>query len=234
MNKMTDDVSEKPGFWGVAPYQRRSAEEVADTQRKRLLLGITRAVAKKGYGEASVADVLKEVRVSRRTFYEMFKDKEHCYLAAYQLAHDGMIDAIKQSQRGITDAIERAEKAHHAFLSFIQEHSDLASAFFVGILEAGPRGSALRQKSYAEFADMHAVLHQQIHEQHRELPDVPKQAFVALTWGTNIIVVDEMRKHGAGKLLNLLPTILYLSFSVYGLHDQALKQLGKGAKSRRR
>jgi AcrR family transcriptional regulator len=218
---------EKPGFWGVAPYQRPSADEVTETQRRRLLLGITRAVAKKGYAEASVADVLTEVRVSRRTFYELFRDKEECYLAAYEVAHLALIDAIKSSQRGAADALGRVDKAHQAYLSFIQQEPELASAFFVGILEAGPRAFELRQRAFLEFADMHAALHRQCREQHRELPEIPKRAFVALTAGTHVAVVEELRRRGPDKLMDLLPTILYLSYSVYGLHAQAAAALSK-------
>lgn len=220
-------------FWGVAPYQKPTHEEVTETQRKRLLLGITRAVAKKGYAETSVADVLKEVRVSRRTFYELFKDKEACYLAAYDMAHDAMIDAIKQSQRGVTDAIVRVERAHVAFLDFIREHPDVAIAFSVGILEAGRRASERRQRAFEEFADLHAVLHRQCRDQHPELPEVPRRALVALTAGTNIIVIDELRRHGAVKLMDLLPVILYLSYSVYGLSARAAEQAGGVAPEQR-
>ena len=207
----------KDTFWGVAPYERPSAEEVATTQRKRLLLGITRAVAKKGYAAVSVADVLKEVRVSRRTFYEMFKDKEDCYLAAYDLAHDATIEYIKESQRGISESFERIERAHRAYLEFICKHPELAIAFSVGVVEAGPRASDRRQRAFQEFADLHAVLHRQCRAQHPEVPEVPRLALVALTAGTNIVVMDELRRCGVGKVMALLPVILYLSCSVYGV-----------------
>lgn len=217
----------KDEFWGVAPYERPSAEEVADTQRKRLLLGITRAVARKGYAAASVADVLKEVRVSRRTFYEMFKDKEGCYLAAYDLAHDATIDHIKLSQRGVTETYDRIERAHQAYLEFIVRHPELAKAFSVGVLEAGERANERRQRAFQEFADLHAVLHRQCREQHPEILEVPRLALVALSAGTNIIVVDELRRRGASKIMALLPVILHLSCSVYGLPQLASRFLAR-------
>lgn len=216
-----DSAVRKDTFWGVAPYERPAAEDVATTQRKRLLLGMTRAVAKKGYAAASVADVLKEVRVSRKTFYEMFDDKEDCYLAAYDLAHDATIDYIKESQRGVTETYERIERAHRAYLEFISKHPELAIAFSVGVLEAGPRAADRRQRAFQEFADLHMVLHRQVRTQHPGIPEVPRLALVALTAGTNIIVMDELRRRGASKVLSLLPVIMYLSCSVYGLPQLA-------------
>lgn len=220
---MTEPTAEHR-FWGVTPFRKQAPEEIADNQRRRLLLGITRTVARKGYADASVSDVLTEVRISRRTFYELFRDKEDCYLAAYELAHAAMIDAIKQSQRTVQDPVQRVKAAHRTFLEFVQQHPELAQAFLVGVLEAGPRATERRQQAYLEFADMHARLHRQC-RRIATLPQVPRQAFVALTAGTNIVIVDALRNRGPARLLELLPDVLYLSYAVYGLHEQAAAQL---------
>jgi AcrR family transcriptional regulator len=220
-------------FWGVAPFQKAPPEQVAETQRRRLLLGITRVVARKGYGAANVADVLREVRISRRTFYELFRGKEDCYLAAYAQAHAAIVAAIKDSQRGIRDPLERFEAAHRAFLGVIEQQPDVARAFLVGILEAGPRATEQRTQADLEFADMHVELHRQCRERFPELPAVPRRAFVALTAGTNLVVIDELRRHGAARVMALLPDVLYLSYSVYGLHAQAAAQLRPAAQDSR-
>jgi AcrR family transcriptional regulator len=205
---------------------------VAEVQRRRLLLGVAHAVARNGYAATTVADILAEVRISRRTFYEMFRDKEDCYLAAYEVAHQAMIDTIRESQRGIADALVRTERAHHAFLAFICQHADFAAAFLVGIVEAGPQAAQRRQQSNQEFAEMHLVLHRQLRRQHPRLPQVPKKAFFALSSGANLLVVDELRQRGRGKLMELLPTILYLSYSIYGLYGEAARVLKAGRRFR--
>lgn len=208
-------------FWGVAPFRKPTPEETANNQRRRLLLGVSHAVAHKGYSAASVSDVLDEARVSRRTFYELFRDKEDCYLAAYDVAHEAMINAVKQSQHGVRDPVERVEVAHRSFLEFIGQHPDIAQAFLVGVIEAGPRASERRQHAYLEFADMHATLQRQCRRKFPALPRVPGRAFVALTAGTNIVVIDELRQHGAEHVMSLLPDLLFLAYSIYGLREQA-------------
>lgn len=212
-------------LWGRATAEQPALEEVAQSQRRRLLLGMARAVARLGYAETRVADVIEEAGVSRRTFYEMFRDKEDCYLAAYERAHAELVEGIKQSQIGIVDAIQRAETAHRSLLERIRDYPDSASAFLVGVLEAGPRASERRQRANLEFAGMHASLHKLLRRQHPELPNVPRQALMALAAGTNIVVVNELRKHGGARLMELLPTVLYLSYSVYGLHERAASAL---------
>ena len=49
-----------------------------------------RVVAAKGYAATTVADLTREAGVSRTTFYELFEDKEACFLAAY----DGAVEAL--------------------------------------------------------------------------------------------------------------------------------------------
>lgn len=208
-------------FWGVAPFERPSATQITDTQRRRLMLGMTRVVARKGYAETTIADVLVEVRVSRRTFYQLFGDKEDCFLAAYQFAHNSLVSAIENSQRGESDAIRRLEKAHYAYLDVFHRDPDVGAAFLGGIAPAGLRATEQREKAYQHFAEMHTQLHSQCRQQYPELPPVPEGAFYALAGGTNRLVAGEILAGRAANIMNLLPTVLYLSYSVYGMSVEA-------------
>ncbi len=49
--------------------------------RARLLEGMARAVAAQGYADTTIADIVREAGVSRRTFYEHFSDKTDCLSA---------------------------------------------------------------------------------------------------------------------------------------------------------
>src|SRR6516164_3645667 len=59
---------------------------VAANQRERILSAVAEAVAELGYAEMSVEAVITRAGVSRRTFYEHFKNKEDAFLAAYDTA----------------------------------------------------------------------------------------------------------------------------------------------------
>src|SRR6478752_2700016 len=61
-----------------------SREEVELSQRARLLQATTEAVAAQGYVKTTVADIIARAGVSRATFYQLFRDKEDCFLAAYK------------------------------------------------------------------------------------------------------------------------------------------------------
>ena len=51
-------------------------------------------VAEKGYAATTVADLTKRAGISRTTFYELFEDKEACFLAAYDNAVDVLVRRI--------------------------------------------------------------------------------------------------------------------------------------------
>jgi AcrR family transcriptional regulator len=53
-------------------------------QRERLLGGMAKAVARRGYTDATVAQAIAYAGVSRSTFYEHFADKQECFLATFQ------------------------------------------------------------------------------------------------------------------------------------------------------
>ncbi|HEV3072740.1 MAG TPA: TetR/AcrR family transcriptional regulator [Solirubrobacteraceae bacterium] len=52
-------------------------------QRERLLKGMAKAVARRGYTDATVAQAIAYAGVSRSTFYEHFADKQECFLATF-------------------------------------------------------------------------------------------------------------------------------------------------------
>jgi AcrR family transcriptional regulator len=60
-----------------------SPEAVETDQRRRMLAAMAAALEEEGYARATVSQVLERARVSRRTFYEQFRDKDECLLAAY-------------------------------------------------------------------------------------------------------------------------------------------------------
>jgi AcrR family transcriptional regulator len=65
--------------------------QVAEIQRSRLLAAAVRAVEELGYTRATVAHITRRARVSRRTFYELFSNREECLVAALE----GVVDSIR-------------------------------------------------------------------------------------------------------------------------------------------
>jgi len=77
----------------LAPMYRRlphgpsgmAREEVQRNQRSRLYGAMIEAVSRNGYERTTVADVIALAGVSRRAFYELFENKEECFLGTYDV-----------------------------------------------------------------------------------------------------------------------------------------------------
>jgi AcrR family transcriptional regulator len=63
-----------------------SREGVAEIQRARILVAMTELVRERGVAGVLVAHVVDRSGVSRRTFYELFEDREDCFAAAFEQA----------------------------------------------------------------------------------------------------------------------------------------------------
>src|SRR3981081_4281759 len=76
----------RPGPNGLARGQ------VSQIQRGRMLAAAVDAVEEVGYGRMTVAQVIGRARVSRKTFYDVFADREDCFLAAF----DDTLERIRE------------------------------------------------------------------------------------------------------------------------------------------
>ena len=61
-------------------------EQVVEIQRARIVAALVELIAERGVSGATIARIVSGSGVSRRTFYEIFKDREDCFLAAFEQA----------------------------------------------------------------------------------------------------------------------------------------------------
>jgi len=81
------------------PWQRGDREATSEWQNARMLHAMTRAVSEKGYAKVTVADIVALAGVSRRTFYEHFKDVEDCFVSAYEAGTGGRAPTARTPDR---------------------------------------------------------------------------------------------------------------------------------------
>jgi AcrR family transcriptional regulator len=126
---------------------------VLKSQKWRLLEAITEVVARMGYGDASVADVIAVASVSRKTFYEHFRDKEDCFLVAYDVLSDRLIGTLVAVGEHHAAGAPRRRAQLTAFLAALSGDPLVARAFMVDVLGAGPRALRRRERVNAKFAE---------------------------------------------------------------------------------
>src|ERR1700753_3816441 len=66
--------------------EERPRGSTADSQRERLLDATEALIAEKGAARTTIEAIVKGAGVSSVTFYEHFRDKEECFVAAFERA----------------------------------------------------------------------------------------------------------------------------------------------------
>jgi AcrR family transcriptional regulator len=109
-----------------------------------MLSAAAHVVSEHGYGGMSVARVTARAGVSRRTFYDVFADREDCFLALFdetlehatRIAHDA---AANVAATGRVGWLERIRAGLYALLRFAEQEPALGSLLVVEALGGGPR-----------------------------------------------------------------------------------------------
>src|SRR5436305_6999878 len=143
---------------------------VLASQRGRMLEAIANAVAEKGYASATVADVVSRAGVSRKTFYEHFRDKEECFLAAFDAGVELLLAAILEAQPDGPGWLALTRARVRAYLGTLAEEPAFARTFLLEVFAAGPRAIERRADVLERFE---RVLRELYDETRHELSDLP-------------------------------------------------------------
>ncbi len=112
--------------------------QLVDLQRARILSAMFDVACERGAGGVSVAHVVERSGVSRRTFYEIFEDREDCFLAAFDEAVRFTSERVLVAYRSGGKWRDRVRAALGAFLSFIDDEPLIGRLLIVESLSAGP------------------------------------------------------------------------------------------------
>jgi AcrR family transcriptional regulator len=116
-----------------------SREQVAESQRERLLAAVAHVVAVDGYRQTTITQIVKAAAVSSRAFYEHFDSKEECFLAAFDAVVAHLHDILHQATAAAVDWPDEAIAALRAGLDFFTANPDLARLCLVEPVLATPR-----------------------------------------------------------------------------------------------
>lgn len=71
-----------------------SRQQVAASQRRRLLQAMVELGAERGFASLTLADIVGRARVARSTFYEHFADKQQCFLETFDYAAERVLEHV--------------------------------------------------------------------------------------------------------------------------------------------
>ncbi len=137
--------------------------ELVRIQRARLIAGAVSAIEELGYAQTTVGHITRRASVSRRTFYELFANREDCLSAVLE----DLVGQISNELAAVDIDLpwrERVRTGLCAILSFFDHEPALARVCVVQALRGGPRVLERREEVIAGLA---AIVDEGRNEGHR-------------------------------------------------------------------
>lgn len=126
---------------------------VSEIQRARMLSAAIEAIKENGYSHLTVAQVIARAKVSRKTFYDLFEDREDCFLAVFEVTVGQLGSRVIEAYQGESSWRDGMRVGVAALLSFIDEDPELARLCVVDALGGGARVLAERARVIAALRE---------------------------------------------------------------------------------
>jgi AcrR family transcriptional regulator len=194
---------------------------VVENQRERMLDAMAEVTAAKGYGDVTVADIIEHARVSRRTFYENFADKEECFNAAYDAIVDRIFEhVIAAFSRGEGGWPQRMGRGLSALVDVLVAEPAFARLSLVDVLAVGRSARERRDHVIRQFTMF-------LEPGRDELPpgsSAPAELSLAVVGGIYDIAYFRILHDELDELPGLVPDLLYCVLLPYVGHKRALTE----------
>jgi AcrR family transcriptional regulator len=143
---------DRTGSGAIRPaHNGLGREQVAEIQRARIYAAMVEECAARGAANVTVAHVVERAGVSRRTFYELFADREECFLGAFD-------DTVSRARRYVLDGYdpqarwaEQVRRALTGLLAFLTYERGAGQLLIVGSLGAGTKALERRESILAQI-----------------------------------------------------------------------------------
>ena len=225
--RRSEDKGEASSELGPLPggHHGLSREQVAESQRERLLAALVHVVAERGYKATTITEIVKAATVSTRAFYENFDSKEQCFIAAFDVVIAHLQELLAEAAQSQSDWPHKVIAALRAALRFFDSEPDLARLCLVEPITATP-ATAVR------FREVVLDVVPYLNLGRAERPDgdsLPQSTEDSLLGGL-VVLVSRAVLAGSTSLPDLLPDLVEFALAPYLGPEQA-KKLAREAAS---
>jgi AcrR family transcriptional regulator len=133
--------------------QGAQSRQVSGIQRTRLLTAMAQVCADHGAANVTVAHIVERAGVSRRTFYELFSDREDCFLAGLEEGLERIAGRVLPAYEQPAKWRERIRASLVELLSFLDDDPVTGRLIVVETLGAGREAVARRGNVLAQVID---------------------------------------------------------------------------------
>lgn len=203
--------------------EQLSREFIVRHQRARIVNALALETSEKGYQRVTVTDIVKRAAIARNTFYENFRSKEDCFLAAQELAMSAALERVVAAAGELDEWPRRVQAGLAAFLDFVAEEPALARTCMVESLSAGPAAVRYYEQSQQTFVSLFR-LGRDVSPRGGELPETLEEAIIG---GVFWIVYQRLAVADADAARKLLPEVVEFALTPY-LGAAAARKIAAG------
>jgi AcrR family transcriptional regulator len=169
----------------------------------------------------TIGDLTSEAGVSRTTFYELFADKEQCFLAAYDNAVEALVRRVTSAYEAAGEWPERALAGLAALLETLAEEPDLARLSLVDVGNAGPAA----QRRYRAAVQRLTPLFEEGRDYAAGGRALPANTSRMAIGGVTGLISDELVAGRAAQLPGLLSDVFFATLVPYIGPDAATREV---------
>jgi AcrR family transcriptional regulator len=151
----TDETAPEPPIPPLRPGPSGlPRQQVSEIQRARILVAAVEVVGELGYAGMTVARVIGRAKVSRKTFYDLFADRQDCFIAVFDETIARTHALVEQACADEKRWRESVRSGLARLLVFFEEEPVLARICLVEAPGAGTKVLARRAQVFAELAEL--------------------------------------------------------------------------------
>lgn len=120
----------------------------------RLLDGLASSINERGYRDTTVADIVRDARTSKRTFYEQFASKEECLIELLRRNNDNLIANIVAAVDPDADWRAQIRQAVTAYVDHISARQAITLTWIREAPALGAVAQPLHRTAMEHLTDM--------------------------------------------------------------------------------
>jgi len=214
------------GAPGPGRYDRKQTrDERRAEQRARLVHAAAEVFASRGFAAASVDQIIRRVRMSRRTFYEHFRDLKHALYDVYEGGAKELYEHVDGAIRSQHHPVAKVREGIVAFLTEMRSHAPLARVVYHEIRAAGPETAVRHDAMRSRFVSMWMEGLRRAYEagHARRLPD--EITVYALAAAIEAVALRYIDRGEEDRILEAVPSLVALAIAITQNTEEEVRQM---------
>jgi AcrR family transcriptional regulator len=201
-----------------------------ELQRRRILAAMARVTSEDGLQAVTIARIIEDAKVARRRFYELFDDREDCFLATFDEAVATAEQRVRARVEEPAPWVDRIRNGLRALLELCDEEPELAK---VCVVHASAGGRSVLSRRREVLLDLIRLVDggRVVRRSATELSSLTAEGVVGAVFA---VIHDRLLAPERTRLTTLLSPLMAIVVLPYEGAGAAQRELSRAAELSRR